>query len=575
MAKDDQVGRLPDSDPDGSAPVNSIPVMMAELDRARDETQLLIAAGRALSSTRDLNKLLERILTIARRVTRADAGSVFVVHSPDSAPNASEPTLHFRTAQNDSRSIETEGFVLAIDRKSIVGACALARKQICIDDLYKLGPPGSDDNPWGFIHNRAFDEKHDYQTRSILALPMLSARGDTIGVIQLINRRKRSPHSLPPSANAHTPTATPVQNFDQEVIPFDQNDIDLANVLSAQAGIALENALLYLEVQNLFESFVGAAVTAIESRDPTTSGHSRRVSDFTLGLAKATEKHDAGSYRDLCFSADQLKEIEYASLLHDFGKVGVREHVLVKANKLYEHEKELIIQRFAYARIALEKTSADAKIKLLLEDRARPSIEKDLAEIDNNLARDLEQLDRYLNAILSANRPTVLEDGDFQSILELAERNYPNHEGPPCPLLTTNQAMALQVRRGSLTAQERKEIESHVVHTYNFLKQIPWGNAYSRVPEIAGAHHEKLSGEGYPRGLGNPDIAVEARMMTICDIYDALTASDRPYKKAIPREKALDILNMEEKSGSLDRELLDIFIAAKVYELPAALTAGT
>lgn len=526
-----------------------------DLERAFHENELLISIGRALSQQRDIDSLLALILRRAREVTGADAGSVYIVEGDDD--DLSRRTLRFKMSQNDSVKMESQGFTLPVSSSSIVGTCVLSADVINIPDLYRLDTPGEGNNPWGFVHDRSFDSKHAYQTRSMLTVPMISAREQVIGVLQLINKRARGFQSL---AN--------LDDFDKGIVAFDDVSVNYAATLASQAGIALENALLYDEVRTLFEGFVRASVTAIESRDPTTSGHSERVADLTVGLARVADRVDTGPYANLTFEPDELKQIEWAGLLHDFGKVGVREHVLIKAKKLYPHQRELILQRFHFIRRTIEAEQHGAKVTRLIE-ASREQVAAQLAEVDRDASRRIADLDGYIEFILKCNEPTVLEQGGFERLAEISALTYLDIDGAERPFLTEDEVTALQVLRGSLTSEERSEIESHVVHTYNFLKQIPWGRVYRDIPEIAGAHHEKLNGKGYPKSLGADSIPVEAKMMTISDIYDALTARDRPYKKALPTERALDILGYEVKDGNLDKDLYDLFVESKVYEITA------
>ncbi|MEZ4366882.1 MAG: HD domain-containing phosphohydrolase [Kofleriaceae bacterium] len=533
-------------------------VLELELERARRENQMLIEVGRALSHERDLDRLLDIILRQAREVTGADAGSVYVVENPDE--DAEARTLRFAVSQNDSRAIEPKGFTMTVSSSSIVGTAVLSSDVVNIPDLYRLGAPGSGHNPWGFVHDRSFDDKYRYQTRSMLTVPMISARSRVIGVIQLINKRAKGTLRLDGAGD-----------FDDGVVPFDEVSVAYATALASQAGIALENAMLYAEVKTLFDGFVKASVTAIESRDPTTSGHSERVAKLTVGLARVVDGISDGPLADARFSRDELTVIEYAGLLHDFGKVGVREHVLVKAKKLYEHQRELILERFKFIRRGLQVGGLRRRVQELTESRviALEALEAGLAqgaaveELDDETLARLAELDGMVQTILAANEPTVLEQGNFDRIAEIAAHSYALDDGQQLPYLRPEEVVALQIRRGSLTDAERDEINSHVVHTFNFLSAIPWGRALRGIPEIAGAHHEKLDGTGYPSG--RRDVPIAARMMTISDIYDALTASDRPYKKAIPTERALDILASEVKRGMLDESLFRVFVDAKVY----------
>lgn len=524
-----------------------------QLERARYESSLLVDIGRALSQERDTGRLLDLILLRAREVTDADAASVYIVEGD--SDDLSERTLRFSESQNDSRDIESEGFTMPVSSSSIVGTCVLAGEVINIPDLYNLDAPGEGNNCWRFVHDKSFDERNDYQSRSVMTIPMISAREQVIGVIQLINRRK-------PGVSKLGATST----FEEKVIPFDEVSIKYATTLASQACIALENSLLYDEVKTLFEGFVHASVTAIESRDPTTSGHSERVAELTVGLAKVVDRADSGPYSRIEFDLDEIKQIEYAALLHDFGKVGVREQVLVKPKKLYNHERDLIDLRFQYIRRTIELESQRAKVGYLLEASA-DQVAEELKACDASAAERIAEIDDFLKFILTANEPTVLKQGGFERVAEIAKHRYSDLYGNESAYLSGEEVISLQVARGSLTQEEREEIESHVVHTYNFLQQIPWGRTYRGIPEVAGAHHEKLDGSGYPRGLKETEIPAPAKMMTISDIFDALTASDRPYKRAVPLTKALDILESEVDRGKLDRALFDMFIEAKVYEI--------
>ena len=522
-------------------------------ERYQFEVDELSAIGRQLSSERNISRLFATVLEKSRWLTDADAGSIYVVEGEDE--DLGKRVLRFKASQNDSHPMDFSEFTLPVSPASIVGLCVLSRSTINIPDLYKLG----DDNAWGFVHNRAFDEKSGYQTRSMLAVPMIDASRQVIGVVQLINRKRRPEARLVEQSD-----------FDGMVVPFSERAENLASTLATQAGICLENALLYDDIRQLFEGFVHASVTAIEQRDPTTSGHSQRVADLTVELARVTERDGRGAYRRYVTTPDELKQIEYAALLHDFGKVGVRENVLVKARKLYDADRDAILARFELIRRELENDAEKRKVRALLT-HGREQALATLEMIDEELVARLGELDEYGDLILRANEPSVLDQGRFDRLTEIAGRTY-RHRSPggvsePRPYLQPREVEALQILRGSLTVGERIEIESHVTHTYNFLRRIPWTRTFRNVPEYAGSHHEKLDGSGYPRRLRGEDIPAPARMMTIADIYDALTASDRPYKRAVPLQLALDIIAGEVKNGKCDAELYRLFVEAKVWQV--------
>jgi HD-GYP domain-containing protein (c-di-GMP phosphodiesterase class II) len=524
-------------------------------DRTRYELAELVETARALASERDIKKLLAVILLKCRQVTGADAGSVYVVEEEGGSQAEYKPApkkyLHFMLTQNDSVKVDFKDQIIDISDKSIVGQAVLSKQPINIPDLTKLeSTPSGSTKTRTLRHNKSFDDKTGYRARSMLTVPMLSADREVIGVVQLINKRKDSGRPL---------------QADDDVVAFDQRSEDLALAWVAMAGIRLENALLYDEIRIMFDGFVDAAVTAIESRDPTTSGHSRRVATMSIELAKKVDAVSDGPLAGVHFTPTHLQQLEYAGVLHDFGKVGVRERVLVKAKKLYDEDLRNIKLRFAFIKKALEADHAERKLRVAME-LGKPDLAARLTEIDAELGRKMDDVDDALSFVTRVNEPTVLDQGGFERLVEIARLVYMAPDGELRPYLEPEEVAALQVRRGSLTEVERVEIERHVVHTENFLQKIPWGRSYADVPRIAAAHHEYLNGSGYPNRLPAKDIPVESRIMTIADIFDALTASDRPYKKAVPIDRALAIIESEVKAGKCDAELFQVFVGGEVYK---------
>jgi HD-GYP domain-containing protein (c-di-GMP phosphodiesterase class II) len=512
------------------------------LNRYQYELGELIEIAQAITTERELDRLLYLILEKSRFITGADAGSIYVVEGDD--PEPLRRMLRFKLSQNDSVIFDSREFTVPVSPRSMSGYVALHRKPLNIPDVYDL-PALS---PYGF--DRSFDAKIGYRTQSMLCAPLLSRKGEAIGVLQLINKKlDREKKLLTPDDVAEL------------VIPFDVRSEELLSTLASQAGISLENAILYSEIQHMLEGFVRASVEAIEQRDPTTSGHSRRVATLTLGLARAVERAQSGPYRGVTWTKDDLRELEYASLLHDFGKIGVREQVLLKAKKLYPAELENIRSRFEQAVRSLQVDILSRKI-LLLQKGAGPA---ELSAVDAELDRRRADLDSAFGAICTANEPTVLKGGDFERIEAVARETFVDLHGHVVPLLRSSEVSSLSVTRGSLSASEIEEIRSHVSHTFQFLSQIPWGKQFRRVAAIAGSHHERLNGTGYPNRLRAEEIPLQSKMMSISDIFDALTASDRPYKKAVPIEKALDILGYEVKDQHVDADLVRIFIESKTW----------
>jgi HD-GYP domain-containing protein (c-di-GMP phosphodiesterase class II) len=524
----------------------------AALARKSQELHELNHIGVALSAQRDINKLLELILAKCRAITASDAGTLYLVVKRKEQDGQTGDRLEFVLAQNESVPVAFEKFTVPLDQKSIAGYVALTGQIVNVADAYQL-PPGTP-----YTISRSWDQRSGYRTKSVLVVPMRDHQGTVIGVVQLINKKRDAKTVL-----------RPVALVEEAVVPFTSVDEELVSSLASQAAVAFENTRLIQDIRNLFDSFVRASVTAIESRDPTTSGHSGRVADLTVSLAEKVDAIDTGPFREVSFNRDQLQEIRYASLLHDFGKVGVREKVLIKGKKLYVGELLLLRQRFGYIKRTLEAEHLRAKLEQVMAGQASAEL---LAQLDRAHEKGQEEVEQILGMILQANEPTILEEESFRALMDLPNRTYTDAEGNRQPFLSPNELSALSIRKGSLSEKERREIESHVTHTFRFLSEIPWTGEFRRVPEIAYAHHEKMDGTGYPRKLAAADIPIQSRMMTISDIFDALVAWDRPYKKSVPVERALDILRDEARGGKLDTQLLDVFVDAKVYEktLPRA-----
>lgn len=313
------------------------------------------------------------------------------------------------------------------------------------------------------------------------------------------------------------------------------------------------------DIEKLFDGFVQASVLAIEARDPSTSGHSSRVAELTVGLAEAVNRTPNGAYGAIHFTDQQIKEVRYASLLHDFGKVGVREQVLVKARKLQPERLERILQRL-YQR--------DMEIALLaMEQASERGVPPSCARFHELLTERRRESHRLVDLITRCNEPQVLPQEVVEAMDDLEVLEYTHWEGKRERILENEDISALRIPKGSLSADERNEVNSHVTHTFRFLSQIPWTGNLAGLPEIAYAHHERLNGKGYPRGLKADQIPPQSKLMAISDVYDALVAADRPYKVAVTVPRSLEILEDEVKSGLLDGEVLRIFVEARIYEL--------
>jgi HD-GYP domain-containing protein (c-di-GMP phosphodiesterase class II) len=472
----------------------------AALARRVEKLTSILEVSKALAAERRLGTLFARIVEAGAHVAEAERCTLFVA-------DRERGELWSKVA------LGAEEIRIPLST-GLAGAVATSGRSLRIADAHGDAR-----------FNPAVDLATGYRTHSVLAVPMSNTRGEIVGVLQALNRRGGG--------------------------EFGPEEEELLGALAGPAASALENALLNEEIERLFEGFVAASVVAIEQRDPTTAGHSGRVAALTVSLARAAERAAPAGLSGLRFEAADLQQLRYAALLHDFGKVGVRERVLVKAEKLFPHELSLVAARFEVARLALENQAL----------RARLEGNGEVATALLGRARDVGGL---WQVVVAANRPSVLAEDAPARLAAAAALTYPGPDGE-APLLTPGELHALSIPRGSLTEEERREIEAHVTHTYRFLAQIPWTRALRRVPEIAYAHHEKLDGRGYPRGAPGEAIPVESRMMTIADIYDALTASDRPYKKALPAERALAILEDEARRGQVDGGLLRVFVEGGVW----------
>jgi HD-GYP domain-containing protein (c-di-GMP phosphodiesterase class II) len=497
--------------------------------------------GVALSTEKNPDKLLDMILQKSREITSADAGSLYLVEGEEEFGKH----LRFKISQNDSVPLNYEEFTIPITTESIAGYVAFTGQSLNLRDVYAI----SADCPYQF--NRHFDDSTGYHTICTLAVPMRNHLGEIIGIIQLINKKADFNVKL---GNENTGI----------VQPFEKSDEELISSLASQAAVALENSRLIKSIERLFEGFVTASVTAIESRDPTTSGHSFRVADLTVGLAEVVDRVEIGRFRDIRFHPDEVREMQYAALLHDFGKVGVRENVLVKAKKLYPMQLALIEQRFEYLKSAWQTELYRSKLDLALR-LAREDFEREAQELDTSFRQRIDLLRAYFDSVLQSNEPTVLAEGNFERLNQIGDAQHLIPPGASGPILTPDEIRMLSIRKGSLNEQERLEIESHVTHTFIFLSKIPWTKELKEIPRIAYGHHEKLDGSGYPNKIVAEEIPVQTRIMTISDIFDALTASDRPYKRAVPPQRALDIMEQEVKRSQLDKDLFQLFVEAKIF----------
>lgn len=529
----------------GAVQEPSLEDLQAELIKSRQAVREMSKVGMALMGERDPLSLFALILTQARSLSHSDAGSLYLVEKDDEGA----PLLHFIASQNDTLPhLPSPTFRLPLDETSLAGYVATVGEPMILDDVYEL----PDDVPYTF-NKEAFDEKHGYRAKSMLIVPMVDHRDKVVGVLQLINRK-----------SDHTAEIRTDEDSDRWVLPYGDREVDIVTSLAGQAAVAIENGRLYQDIENLFAGFIKAAVTAIDRRDPTTSGHSVRVTELTCDVALLINEQTDGPFADVHFSDAEMKQLRYAGLLHDFGKVGVKEEVLVKQNKLSPVLGAEVKGRFAKIRILKRLEAAEARAAAVADHGLAEATEA-LEAIEQKLESELGRIDEYWNAVQQANIPRVLDEDAADILQVIASTSFVDLDGEERPYITPRELHFLQIKRGSLDESERQQIEAHVVHSYDFLLNIPWTEELSRVAEIVRGHHEKLDGSGYPDGATGDQLSLETKIMTVCDIFDALTASDRPYKKAMPVEKALQILRWEANDGMLDKDIVELFAESEVF----------
>jgi HD-GYP domain-containing protein (c-di-GMP phosphodiesterase class II) len=511
--------------------------------------------GIALMSEKNLDQLLNMILEKAMELTGSDAGCLYLVEPKENEEDQegnywANKRIRFKLTRNGSVAFDFSEVTMPPTKSSISGFAMLEGKPLNIPDVYAIPETAE------FRHNSGFDRSSGYRTRSMLTLPMKDHRNRVLGAIQLINKCRNKSGPI-----------TSLKAADEQVVAYRQEDLNLSLSLASQASVALLNAQYERDIQNLFEGFINASVTAIESRDPTTSGHSHRVADYCVKLSDCLARTRTGKYGNTRLSETQVREMRYAALLHDFGKIGVREHILTKAKKLFPEEMESIRLRADYIKRTINWESEKAKVAMLRSGRETDP-ESALRCIEDAERRNLESVDLFLEAIRRANEPARLDAAALEYLKSLDARTYVGANGDPAGFLKPEELARLTIPAGTLSSAERDEINSHVSHTWKFLSQIPWTADLRQVPHIAFAHHEKLDGSGYPQRLKGDAIPLPSQIMTICDIFDALAATDRPYKKSMPAERALDIIGLDVEAGKIDAELFRIFVEGRVYVAP-------
>ena len=502
----------------------------------------LNSIGVSLSKEKDITRLLEKILVAAKTITNADGGTLYRIND--------EGDCQFEIMRTDSLNISMGGttgvkipfypiHLKGADGKNnnsmVVAYAVLNDRTVNIPDAYVA-------EGFDFSGTKNFDKKTGYRSKSFLTVPMKNHENEIIGVLQLINAQDRRTG---------------------EIIPFSPADQSLAESLASQAAIALTNRLLINQLEDLFEAFINLINTAIDDKSPYTGGHCQRVPVLTMMLAEAAIRTRTGPLRDFSLDEHKLYELKLAGLLHDCGKVTTPVHIVDKATKLQKifDRIDLIDTRFEVAKREAEIEMLKAKLRL-----AGQGDVTDWSELESEYADRIAALDndrKFLRRVNIGGESMTTQD--IERVHSIASNTWINEDGERAPLLTPDEVYNLSITRGTLTREDRQIINNHVAMTYKMLSALPWPKHLRGVPDIASSHHERLDGKGYHRGLTAEEMPRQARIVAIADIFEALTAKDRPYKPGKTLSESLEILGRMAEENHVDTELFDVFIREKVY----------
>lgn len=501
--------------------------------------------GAALSREHNITRLLENILVAAKTITHADGGTLYRM-SEDGRTLRFEilrtDSLHLTLGGSSGGEISLPNLPLhdaqdAPNDSLVASYAAIHKKTVNVADAYN--EPSFD-----FSGTRGFDERTGYRSRSFLTVPMKSHEGEVIGVLQLIN-------ALAPGSG--------------EVIAFSAANQSLVESLASQAAIALSNRLLITQLEELFVSFINVINLAIDEKSRHTGAHCQRVPELTMMLAEAAHQATRGPLASFVMNDQDRHELKIASLLHDCGKVTTPVHVVDKATKL-----QTIYDRIGLIDTRFEVLKRDEEIQALRRQLGLRPVTDSKAEaaLQAECRKRMDSLDEEREFLRMANRGTeAMTPEDMQRVRDLGEsHSWRNVESVESEFLTADEIENLTIRSGTLNRSERDAINYHIVATIKMLEQLPWPRHLRHVPEYAGGHHERMDGKGYPRGLTRDQMSVQARVMGIADIFEALTARDRPYKPGMKLSQAMAIMHKFKCNGHIDPDLFDIFVEKRLYQ---------
>jgi HD-GYP domain-containing protein (c-di-GMP phosphodiesterase class II) len=489
--------------------------------------------GIALSSEKDINKLLEMILTQARKVSKADAGTLYILN---------EKFLEFAIVQNDTLNVSIGGdgkkpslpdVPLFVNNEpnhaNVSSHVALTGEIVNIPDVYNA-------KGFDFTGPRKYDAATGYRSKSMIVIPMVDHENQTIGILQLLNS---------------------VSTDTDEVVAFSEGNVKVVASLASMAAVALVNNQLLNSLKNLLDAFIKSIATAIDKKSAYTGGHIRRVADLTVEIAREISKTKNGFFENQRFSEDEMEELRLAAWMHDVGKITTPEYIVDKSTKLETifDRIEFVEQRFQTIEQILENDFLKSKIKLI-----ESGDEKKIKQLEKKHISSVKTLKDNLVFLESCNNTgDFMSDDDVARVELIAKRTY-TVDGKSYPYLTENEMINLSIRKGTLLPDERSIIENHVVMTSKILEQLPFPEKLTNVPIYAGDHHEKCDGSGYPRGVTCDELPLQSRIMVIADIFEALTAADRPYRAPLKLSRALQILEFMMKDNHIDENIYNFFI---------------
>jgi len=511
------------------------------LYKQREHIHKMHIIGTALSAENNLDKLLEMILTHAKESTNSDAGTLYLM-------SADEKSMNFSVVQTTSLHIMMGGTNDKIswpplelyhkdgskNLEMVAATSALEDKIINIEDVYEA-------KEFNFEGTKKFDEGTGFCSKSMLVIPMKNYEKEIIGVCQLINK---------------------VDEKTGEVISFTEDDVELLSALASQAAVTITNAKLIRDLRLLLESFIKSIASAIDAKSLYTGGHVRKVAEITMLIAEELNKNDDGKYKQVNYNHDQLNELRISALMHDIGKITTPEYVVDKSTKL-----ETIFDRIEVIKVRYEILKRDAKIKFLEKkiELYETNQTQYLSTIEENLEKELLNYDKEISFLEEINIGGEFMSNDKLTYLEEIAKQMIIEDGKKVQIISQNELENLSIKKGTLTEDERQIINNHATVSLDMLNKLPFPKKLRRVPEIAGAHHEKLNGKGYPKGLTAEELSLESRILALSDIFEALTASDRPYKDAKTLKEAMKIINFMVKDGELDEDLVEFFYNKKIH----------